>query len=449
MPPMRDLHSVVFRLRLPDRPPTRRRLRLLAAASGAAVLTAGCSSLTPPAPLAKAVSGAVLTVVTAEGMDPTGIPVKVTPYFVAGSRNHGCLPPPTTVTTVTAAAALQTKSPCNSVVAIALVGRLPRPTPLVMTWSRETPAGPQVLFSKRIMVTSDGLAYMTAVTDGTIPFGTYQVVASIGTSTRMTSWAVFAPGDVTAASFAASGRPLTAGRSGAFPAQGPVPEICSQFQSIVSMPTTEDVRIDVASYCPQGRKGAVRGAELATMNRDNGLYLLGRLHLQPGGMLTGNFILNVCKLPDASDLPGATIWLSSIIYYHGNTRDFAVMYGLPPEHAQPAVTLTSTVPAGTTVHPGEHIVLDITGIEPTALGPQEGVRFIALFGPTKKGPYRRIRGRNYAAKITACDPSRLHRTLKVRYTVPTNAPKVLTLTAIAADTGSGGNTTTISWPVSG
>jgi hypothetical protein len=448
MPPMRDLHSVVFRRRLPRRPPTRRRLRLLAAASGAAVLTAGCSNLTPPAPLARQVNGAVLTVVTAEGLDPSGIPVKVTPYFVAGSRNHGCLPPPTTATAVTAAA-LRTTFPCNSVVAVALVGRLSGPTPLVMTWSRETPAGPHVLFSKRIMVTSDGLAYMTAVTAGTIPFGTYQVVASIGNSTRMTSWAVYAPGDIPAASFAASQRPLTAGRSGALPAQGPVPELCSQFQSIVSMPTTEDVRIDVASYCPQGRKGAVRGAELATMNRDNGLYLLGRLHLQPGGMLTGNFILNVCKLPDASDLPGATIWLSSIIYYHGNTRDFAVMFGLPPEHAQPAVTLTSSVPAGTTVHPGEHIVLYVTGTEPTGLGPQEGVRYLGLSGLTNRGPNRRIRGRNYAAKITACDPSRLHRTLRVRYTVPANAPKVLTLTAVAADTGSGGNTTTISWPVSG
>jgi hypothetical protein len=442
---MRDLHSVVFRRRPPAGPqPSRRRLWLLAASCGAAVLAAGCGgNLAPPPPLAREISGAVLTVVTAEGLDLTGAPYKVTPYFAAGSRNHGCLPPPSIPPTIQTAAAHRTKGGCNSVVAVALVGRLPGPTPLVMTWSRVTPAGPVVIFSKRIMVTSGGLAYTTAVTAGTIPFGTYQVVASIGTSTRMTSWAVFSPGNISAASFTATQRPLTAGASGAFPVHAPLPELCSQFQSVVSMPTTEDVRINVSAYCPP-TGSAVRGAELATMNRDSGLYLLGRMHSQPGGMLTGNFVLNVCKLPDASDLPGATIWLSSIVYYHGGTRDFAVVFGLPPEHAQPAVTITSSVPPDTKVHPGERIILHVTATEPTSLGPQEGVRYLGLFGPTGH-----IASRNFARRIKPCDQARLDKTWRVRYTVPANAPKVLTLTAVARDTGSGGNTSTISWPVAG
>jgi hypothetical protein len=442
---MRDLHSVVFRCRLAARPLTRRRLWLLAA-SGAAILATGCSNLAPPPPLAKDVSGAVLTVVTAQGLDPTGLPVKVTPYFAAGSTDHGCPPAAAVAPAVVTTAARRAKLPCNSVLAVVLVGRLSGPTPLVMTWSRETPAGPQVLFSKRVMVTSGGTAYTTAVTSGTIPFGTYQVAASIGTSTRSTTWAVYAPGNTTAASFAGSQRPLTAGRSGAFPVNASASELCSQPQSIESMPTTQDVRIDIAVYCPLTRDGGpVRGAELATMNRDNGLYLLGRLHLQRSGMLTGNFLLNVCKLPDASDLPGATMWLSSIVYYDHGTRNFAVMFGFPPEHSQPDVTITSSVPPGATVQPGQHIVLHVTGTEPTTLGAQEGVRYLGLTGPD--GDH--LRSENFAAAITPCDKSRLRRTMKVRYTVPASAQKVLTLTALASDTSSGGNTATITWRVGG
>jgi hypothetical protein len=409
--------------------PRHRRRRSLTAVGCAAValVSAGCGSTAPPPPAARAVKGTVLTLVTASSIGPYGQPKGISQYFPVEYRQVSRI------------------FQVRSVTAVALVGRLAHPTTLVMTWSRLTTTGAQLLFTRQMTVTSYGLAYSTAQTAGTLPFGIYRVVASIGASRRVVTWTIYTPAGTTTAEFIRSQKPLTPGPSGAFPEHPPLPELCSGIQSIVSMSSVDDVNINVAAYCPQtGTSGPVRGAELATMNRNDGLQLIGRLHLQPGGMLTGNFLLNVCKLPESSDLPGTSLYLSSIIYFHGGTRDFAGYFDLPADHSQPRVTITSSVPPGTAVHPGERIMLRITAIEAGGLGPQIGVRFLRL-----KGPEGRIASRSFGRPAPGCDNSRLRRQLAFVYRVPANAPKVLTLTAVASDTPSGGSTQTISFPVSG
>jgi hypothetical protein len=397
------------------------------ACAAVALVLAACGSTTPPPPAARAVKGTVLTLVTTSSIGPSGQPTGISQYFPVEYRRGSRM--------------IQVRS----VTAVALVGWLAHPATLVMTWSRLTSTGPQLLFTRQMTVTSDGLAYSTARTAGTFPFGIYQVAASIGTSRRATSWTIYTPARTTTAEFIRSQKPLTPGPSGAFPELPPPPELCSEMQSIVSMPSVDDVHISVAAYCPQtGTGGPVRGAEMATMNRDDGLQLIGRLHLQPGGMLTGNFILNVCKLPESSDLPGAALYLSSLIYFHGGTRDFVGYFSLPAVHSEPRVTFRSSVPPGTPVHPGERITLHITGTEPGGLGPQTGVRFLRL-----NGPFGRIASRSFGIPAPGCDNSRLRRQMAISYRVPANAPKVLTLIAVVSDGPNRGSTQTIKFPVSG
>jgi hypothetical protein len=412
------------------------RWRSLAAVSGAAAVAlacAGCGGTAPPAPAGREVRGPILTLVTASGIDKYGEPVNVSQYFPEAYRPGTGRRPNQWL-------------PVRSVTAVAAAGRLAGPTPLVMTWSRLTPSGPQLLFSQHLTVTSFGLAYSTAKSAGTIPSGVYQVVASIGKVSRAFNWTVYPPGNTTMATFSRSQQPLTAGPSGAFPEPGPLSEVCTgMLQSILSMPTVTNVHISLAAYCPQRRRDSpVRGIELASMNRDDGIQLVGRMHLQPDGMLTGNFILNLCKLPQTSDLPSAPLYLTSLIYFHGGIRSFPGYFMLPAVHAEPQVTVSSSVPPGTTVHPGERIILHVIATEPSTLGPQPGIRLLRL-----RGSSGRIAARRFRRSVTGCDSGRLRRMMTVLYTVPAGAPKVLKLTAIASNSPYGGNVLTISFPVSG
>lgn len=399
----------------------RRRGRALAMIGCAAVVltfAAGCGSTAPPPAVATAARGPLLTLVTAQYINTAGQPRGIAQYFSAAA---------------------------DSVTAVVLVGKLDGPTALTMTWSRLTAKGPQPVFSKQLTVTSFDVAYTTAVTPGTLPYGSYQVAASMGRSRLVSTWTVYTPRDKTFAGLSLTERPLRPGPAGTFPSHAPQPEVCNGFQNVVSMPTITTVHINVRAYCPPSpTSGPVRGVELATMNRNEGTQYVGLLHPQPGGILTGSFVLNICKLTNSSDVPGAHLWLTSIAYFHGTTKAYGVDYILPSSHAQPVVKIISSVPPGTVVHPGERIRLHIIGTSPAGLGPQIGIRFIRL-----RGPSGRIAVRSFGYPKPGCNNSRLRKTMTVTYTVPANAPKVLTLTALASDTAKGGFAQSISFQVSG
>lgn len=391
----------------------RRGLRWLALGSCVAVALgcAGCGNTAPAKPLGKQIDGQILSIVTSRQF-LSGRPRHLTQEFSPSSR---------------------------SVVATVLLGSLPGPRQLEVTWYRLTSFGAQQLFTRQLRVTSNGLAYTTAVAPGTLTPGTYQVRASVDGVTRDLNWTVAPPG-TTVADVGGPAQPLRPGPSGSFGAEQSKP-FCDVLRSVVSMPGSTDVRFILQTYCPRtARSGPVRGVVLATMNRNLGDWVVGPMHLQRSGLMVGNYTLNVCTLPDGSNKRGSTIWYVTLVYYAGNARAFPAVYNLPNAHSAPVVTIASSVPAGSAVHPGEKIKLRVTAAMPTGLGPQPAVRAITIGGPAG-----RIASRTYQTQ-SACGAERVSRTVSVSYTVPAGAPPVLTLTALGQAGGSSG-TQTISFRV--
>jgi hypothetical protein len=380
---------------------------------------AGCGSATStsaPPPLGRATDGPILNVVTAQQM-VAGRPRDLTQYFAVRTR---------------------------TVYAVAFVGDLHGAAQLTMTWSRLTGHGLRRLFSTQVPVTSYGLAYTAGETTGTLPLGTYQVSASVGGSTRSVDWTVFTPANTTGADFARTASALVPGGNGSTPQNIPK-HPCQQVLSTVSMPSTTTVRLLLAAYCPQDRHtGPTRGAVIATMDRNAGEWLVGNMHLQHDGMLTGSFSLDICRLPGGSNWPGKSLYYASVVYYNGLTRNFSGQYVLPPAHLAPVMIIKSSVPAGTPVHPGEKIVLRVTSAEPAAFGPELAIRSIRLTTPSGETvgfhPFRKA--------SPGCDVTGLRRTVRLTYTVPAGAPKTLTLIASAVGAPFRAGTASISFPVS-
>lgn len=377
------------------------RWQVLAAAAAAALVCTGCGTTSPPKALGKPAQGPILSLVTAlklNGYKPRGI----TQYFAVKDR---------------------------SVYAAAFLGDLHGATQLVMTWSRVTSKGLHVLFSKEVPVTSYSVAYTSAVTPGTLPMGTYQVSASVDGVTRNVYWTVFTPARTTAADLAKTTVPMRPGPSGSLPQFRPkVP--CVQVQSSASMPSTTEVRLVVSAYCPQDRRsGPSRGIVVATMNRNAGEWLVGRMNLRATGVLTGSFNLNVCKLPGGSNEPGAALYFSSIVFYRGTSKTYPATYVLPPAHLPPVVIISSSVPAGAQVFPGEKIVLHVTGSEPVSFGAELPIRSINVTGPAGKA----LTSRRFTAERHhgQCGTMKLRKTIKLTYVVPSGAHGPLTLAATA------------------
>lgn len=373
------------------------------AAFGALVLAcAGCGSLTsPPKALGKPAHGPILSLVTAQRVQD-GRPRGLTQYFPIKTR---------------------------AVYAAAFLGDLHGATQLVMTWSRQSDHGLRVMFTRQVPVTSGTIAYTTAVTPGTLPPGTYQVSASVNGVTRSVVWTVFTPRGMTPAEFAKSAAPLRLGASGTLPQFRPkVP--CSEVQSSAWMPSTTDVRLLVSAYCPQNsRTGPTRGVLIATMSHKAGEFLVGSLTRQRNGTLTGSFNLDVCKLQGGSNMPGAALYYSSIIYYRGTSRGYSGKYVLPPAHHPPVVSISSSVPPGAQVFPGEKIVLHVTAREPGSFGAELPIKSILVSDSTGATVKQR---QFHQVKPVHCGTEALSRTIRFTYVVPAGAHGPLTLTALAA-----------------
>jgi len=139
-------------------------------------------------------------------------------------------------------------------------------------------------------------------------------------------------------------------------------------------------------------------------------------------------VVDPCSLPGGSDLPGAKVTLKLVLNQPTPTRDWTFHYTLPDDHAAPLLRGGSNPPHGTTVQPGDTIKIHITASEPTNKDAQEGIEDIQLLGPDGL-----IDSADYGKHPTACDRSRLSKTLTTTYTVPDNPPAVIHLRAIAHD----------------
>jgi hypothetical protein len=396
----------------------RGRWQALAAGVAVAIGCAGCSGTTAPAPVGTVVSGPIQILVTARSVDQIGDPIGVTSFYRAES---------------------------HAATAVALLGRLNGPQTLVMTWSRVTPSGPQVLFSQHLRVTSYGRAYGTAVTHGTMPTGIYQVSVSVAGATRTAKWGVYTPKRASPASLAKTAMPLTAGPAASLPQPSTPARLCQQQHFVAAIHSPSVVDLNVSAFCPEsGANKVTRGTVLATMNRSGGVRLIGMMRMQPDGLIVGNFRFNVCDLPSGSDVPGSRLGITTIIYYNGSTRSFTFSSGLPGEIFGPTVTISSSVPPGTPVHPGQEIHLKVAAAEPDGLGPQPGIGNVKVLGPD--GLIKFVR---YPRHKTGCEKFRGYRVVQVTYRVPVTTQKSIKISATSSDLPGATATSSVTFPVTG
>ena len=397
-----------------SRPGTRPRLRwqTFVGCAVVALVCVACNGTSAPPPVGTPVTGAIQMLVTAKSVDQFGNPLRLTSYYPASA---------------------------SSATAVVLLGQLTGTQNLSVTWSRVTPTGPQVLFTKQVMATSYGRVDSTIDARGTLPVGTYEVSATVGGQTRTIEWAVYAPRGHSPAQVAGQ---LTAGPTVAHPQQPPPPasHLCAKAQIVAPMVSPTDVDVHVSAVCPEtGENKVTRGIILGTMSKA-GVRLVGTMHMQPGGVIAGNFRFNVCTLPAGSNVPGARLALRAIVYYRGETRDFTYLAGLPADMSQPSIRMHASVPPGTQVHPGEKIVLTVNATESTRLGTQIGIRDIHVGGPVGW-----VTSAHFQRGAGGCGLARGNRTFKTTYTVPAAAPKVIKLVGATSDWPGNVATTSISY----
>lgn len=187
--------------------------------------------------------------------------------------------------------------------------------------------------------------------------------------------------------------------------------------------------LDVSFACPL--PGPYRGNEFATMHGP--FSLLGPLSANPGegfyAVYGTWFQVDPCKLSGGSDLPGAVLIYKTVISGPGPNQGLSAVnyWTLPREFGGPVLTAGSTPPHGTRVHPGEVIKIHITATEANGGAPESGIQEIAL----GLSPLLTIDKATYGDHPTACDKSRLTKTLNTTYTVPDNPPAIITLIATA------------------
>ena len=189
--------------------------------------------------------------------------------------------------------------------------------------------------------------------------------------------------------------------------------------------------LDVSFACPL--PGPYRGNEFATMHGP--FSPLGPLSANPGDgfyAVYGDWLqVDPCKLSGGSDLPGAVLTYKTVISGPGPNRGLSAVnyWTLPRRFGGPVLTAGSTPPHGTRVHPGEVIKVHITATEANGGAPEPGIQEIAV----GLSPLLTIDKATYGDHPTACDKSRLTKTLTASYTVPDNPPPIITLIATARD----------------
>ena len=247
---------------------------------------------------------------------------------------------------------------------------------------------------------------------------------TMSTASVASAWALPAPGppdlDMFVSAADQTGPPLlTPGPSGTIAALSSPSHGCSQespnYYNYMDNPDT--LALEVIFHCPL--PGPYRGDEFATMRGP--FSPLGPLSGNPGSgfyAVSGEWLhLDPCKLPGGSDLPGAVLIYKTVISGPSHQGLSAVDYWtLPSRSDGPVLTAGSTPPHGTRVHPGEVIKIHITATEANGGAPESGIQEIAL----GLSPLGTIDKATYGDHPTACDKSRLTKTLTTTYTVPDN-----------------------------
>lgn len=411
---------------------TRRWRAVLAVVALVAAALGGASGR----PIARTLKGSILAVFTTASLDAAGQPTDITQFF-----------PPTQ----------------PQVTAVVVLGRIRGATDLVVTWSQRSADRWTTLFSVQIAVHDFDLATSTALSKGPLASGTYRVAASINHTSRSTVWVVVPPAGPSGvpstttnpSTTAAATPPSTVGpttpdvfvaaadQTGPqSPDEEPGPTTvvappsppatgCLESTALAQMSNPNTVALFETFVCPKSPPGETNGRdELATMNGP--FSVVDRLTSTPYGAwdLVGGLVdIDVCNLPGGSDLPGGRLTYKAVIDDPGAaTKEYIHRYVLPDDQAAPVLTGGSNPPHGTKVRPGQIIKVHITATEPSDLGPQVGIQDIQLLGPGGL-----VGSATYGNHPTACDKSRLAKTLNTTYTVPDNPPPIITLTAIAHD----------------
>ena len=193
----------------------------------------------------------------------------------------------------------------------------------------------------------------------------------------------------------------------------------------------EQIREYDFAYCSGFDPGASYSGDVyATMDPAADWALIGHLTPEKSGRLTllrGSFDIQYCSLPGGSDLPGADFRYKLVVTKPAH-YEFPYQYTLPDDKAPPVLSVGSTPPHGTKVHPAKSSKCTSPPPSPPTKGPRRASKTSNCSAPDGL-----VDSAEYGNHPTACDLSRLTKTFTTTCTVPNNPPPVIRLTAVAHD----------------
>lgn len=303
---------------------------------------------------------------------------------------------------------------------LAVVGDLPEPTRLIVSWRAGIePSGPE-LFRHEIEVATRERAYSIGLSQGELATGRYVVSAQVGDSALVLPIRVDASDDV--AGPAPGAAPPGSGDSGTFPP----PEAPRSLDLGYGEPdgVASSVDFTVFGGTPFVVEASIGGGPLETLAT-----------LDAPGESGTDFWFDPCTLVNGSDLPGT---VASVRVQSADGSDSASgMIDLGPDDLAPDLLLTSSPGAGTSVEAGDTITFELeasevrSGVE-VAAPFQTGVSQITLLeSPPLSAGY--IAEYSEGETPMACGAKVWTAGASATYTVPENPPPTLTFVATASD----------------
>ena len=304
-----------------------------------------------------------------------------------------------------------------SVTAVVPLGAVGNDATLTIEW-RRMGAGideAEVLFVHEVEVEDFQSAFSVGVSEGQLDPGVYEVVASLDTHEVSALWRV-ASEPASPETTSSDSAPPVAGDSGVIAASAASTEAdCSDLEVAMRAPI-----LWLVDYLVLADGGSLAAVECRTV-------ILSATVVGPPMVVaeySPNFsdMLDPCRLPGGSDMPGTTVHFSA--RYADDPAEAARAEHLLEDPEEPPVVVLQSIPRnGSRVEPGDTIRLQSQAME---IPPSEGLHWAEIRSPGG------VLGRE-EHQATPCVPSRFFSVMERTYTVPADPPPVIELTAVAQD----------------
>lgn len=273
----------------------------------------------------------------------------------------------------------------------------------------------EVLFAHEIEVENFQSAYSVGVSEGQLAPGVYEVVASLDTHESSALWRV-ADEPASTETTSSDGAPPVAGDSGVVAASAAAAgDDCSNLEV---RPSGQILWL--VDYRVSANNSGLARVECPAV-------ILSATVVGPPVVVaevppTFGGLLDPCRLPGGSDMPGTTVHFSAR-YTDDPAEAAGAQHLLEDPEQSPVLVLQSIPSSGSRVEPGDTIRLQSQAME---LPPSEGLHWAEIRSPAG------VLGRD-EHQATPCDQSRFYSEMERTYTVPADPPPVIELTAVAQD----------------